>query len=124
MTDNNTSATGFTLLEVTVALAILATAFVALSALQSKNMTLTEEDLLLTQHTLAAQEILSRLEDGSLPLEEAEGTWDKGKENLKWRIKIEDSPLEGFAKVKVIIHQKEGRPEDGTTFWLLRKRVF
>jgi general secretion pathway protein I len=114
---------GFTLLEVTVALAILAVAFTALSALQARNLTLTAETRLLTEGTLAARDLLARLQSGLLPLENAEGG-EMGPEHPGWRwlVRIRDEGIPGLRRMECAVFEEHGGPEKGVSFWVLVKK--
>jgi general secretion pathway protein I len=117
------SSRGFTLLEVMVALAILAVAFTSLATLQARNLTLTEEDKSLTRITLAARDLLAQLQAGIVPVEDGEGELGEDHPGWRWKISTQDMELEGLRRLEMTIYEENQEPEEGTSFWLLlRKR--
>lgn len=115
----HSSERGFTLLEVAVALAILAVAFTALSTIQARNISLTAEDREITQTTLASREILARIQTGEIPAEDGTGTMDEDFPELAWRLIVEETDFEGLLKVRVTVFREGSDPDDGESFWLL-----
>ena len=113
---------GFTVLEVALALAILAVALTALSTLQARNLTLTSEESLLTEGVLAAKDLMARIQARSLPLETSEG--DMGEEYAGWRWAMvvqegQDLPL---ARVELRLLKEGQPPERALSFWFLAYR--
>jgi prepilin-type N-terminal cleavage/methylation domain-containing protein len=120
---------GFTLLEVTLALAILAFAFTALSSLQARNLILTAEDRGLTQATLAARDVLAALQAGLLPLEGGEGNLGEEHPRWRWRTRVKETalsgskeePLKGLMVVELTVFEGND-PDQGTSFWILLRK--
>ncbi len=110
---------GFTLLEVTLSLALLALALTALSTLQARNLTLTAEDKLLTEATLAARDLLSRIQAGQIPLQEAEGDLGEDHPGWRWNIRLEDLATAGLARMEMTLFKPEMLPERAHSFWLV-----
>lgn len=111
--------TGFTLLEVTLALALLALALTALSTLQARNLTLTAEDKLLTEATLAARDLLARIQTGQLPLQDAEGEMGDDHPGWRWSIRLEELPGTALARMEMILFRPEMSPERALRFWMV-----
>ncbi len=125
----NPKCKGFTLLEVALALAILALAFTALSSLQARNLTLTAEDRALTQATLAARDVLAALQAGLLPLEGGEGDMGEEHPGWRWRTRVSEKPLSGsgdeplksLRMVELTVFQGND-PDKGIAFWLFLRQ--
>jgi prepilin-type N-terminal cleavage/methylation domain-containing protein len=109
---------GFTLLEVTLALAILAVTFTALSTLQVRNLTLTAEDRVLTQATLAARDLLAQIQLGMISPRDGEG--DFGSDHLGWRwiLRVRDIGVKNLAGLEMTLFEGQD-PAKGTVFWFL-----
>lgn len=107
------------MLEVAVALAILAVAFTALATLQARNLSLTSENRTITTETLAARDIITRLQTGMLPLEDGEGEVGEDFPGWRWRVRTSELELEGLWSAEVSIFQEESDPEHGVSFRLL-----
>ena len=110
---------GFTFMEVVLALAILAVAFTALSTLQAKNIKLTAEDQKITRETLAARDVIARVRAGIIPVEDNEGEIGDDFPGWRWRIRTEDLAEEGLKRVTVRIFEEQTDPEEGEMFWFL-----
>lgn len=112
---------GFTLLEVTLALAILAVAFTSLSALQGRNLSLTAENQTLTHATLAARDVLARLQSGTIPTEDDEDDIGEDYPGWRWQLRTEYTQMEGLQRVELTIFREDSEPEDGITFWFFSR---
>jgi prepilin-type N-terminal cleavage/methylation domain-containing protein len=110
---------GFTLLEVTLSLALLAIALTALSTLQARNLTLTAEDRLLTEATLAGRDLLARLQAGQIPLQESEGELGEDHPGWQWNIRLEDLAAPGLARMEITLLKAEMPLERAIRFWLV-----
>jgi Tfp pilus assembly protein PilV len=108
-------------LEVTLALAVLAVAFTSLSALQTRNLSLTAENQTLTRATLAARDLLAQLQSGSLPMEDDEDDLGEDYPGWRWQLRTEDTPLDELQRVELTIFHEDGKPEDGITFWFFTR---
>ncbi|MGC9576743.1 MAG: prepilin-type N-terminal cleavage/methylation domain-containing protein [Desulfobacterota bacterium U4-17] len=111
--------TGFTLLEVTLSLAVLALALTALSTLQARNLTLTAEDKLLTEATLAGRDLLTRIQTGQIPLQDLEGDLGEDHPGWRWSLRLEDLGTEGLARMEMTLFKPEMPPERAVRFWLV-----
>jgi general secretion pathway protein I len=112
---------GFTLLEVTLALAVLAVAFTSLSTLQTKNLALTAEEQTLTHATLAARDVLAQIQSGVIPIEDDEDELGDDYPGWRWRLKVDSTEWQEIQRVELTVFQEKGDPEDGTTFWFLSR---
>jgi general secretion pathway protein I len=113
------SSRGFTLLEVAVALAILAIAFTAFSSLQARNLTLTAEDKGITLSTLAARDVLARLQTHTLPLEDSEGDLGDLAPGWLWQLRVQETAIEGLQKVQLVVYREGDQVERGDSFSFL-----
>jgi prepilin-type N-terminal cleavage/methylation domain-containing protein len=115
------SSNGFTLLEVAIALAILAIAFTAFSTLQARNLTLTAENKGVTQATLGARDILARLQSDLLPLEDSEGEIGDHAPGWLWQLRVKEATVEGLQNVQLVVYRDGEQVEQGDTFRFLLK---
>ena len=97
---------GFTLLEVMVALAIVAIALVALLGLSSRTLTVNDRVQHITRATLLAQQRLAEIETG-VPLrqgdQELQGGFPAPFDNYRWRVSYQDTPLPAIRQVTVVV---------------------
>lgn len=100
---------GFTLLEVMVALAVVAIALVALLTTQSRSITIVASSTLMTKSYLLAEKKLAELElagyDGAV---DGEGSFEENPE-LRWAQSVSQTDLESMKEVKIDI--LSGAPE-------------
>jgi len=96
---------GFTLLEVMVALSILATALVALLSLQARNIQVVAEDRQIVRATLLAQETMTRaLLDQPFPdVGERSGSFDD-EPPFVWSVEVRPAGLAELAELLREIH--------------------
>ena len=95
-------ADGFSLLEVMIAVAVVAIALVTLLGLSNRTVLVQERVQKITRATLLAQQILSEREVGgvsSLYAGNTEGEFEPPFEDFRWHIRYEDTLL---AQVKLI----------------------
>ena len=97
---------GFTLLEVMVALAIVAIALVSLLGLSSRTLTVNDRVEHITRATLLAQQRLAEL-DAGVPLrdgdQELQGTFPAPFADYRWRLSYQDTPLPAVQQVTVVV---------------------
>jgi general secretion pathway protein I len=102
---------GFTLLEVLVALVVVATAFVALLGLHNQNLKLVGRDQDLALATLAAREIMTRVEFEGFPdlgLSSGELSYPAG---FYWELEVSEvSELPDIRRVVVRVTNDPARP--------------
>lgn len=113
------SASGFTILEVALALAILALALVALSTLQARNLTLVSEESLLTEGVLAARDFMARILAKALPLEIGEGEMGEGHPGWRWAMAVEQAEDSHLARIEVRLLKEGQEPQRAISFWFL-----
>jgi general secretion pathway protein I len=95
---------GFTLLEVLVAMAILATTLVAVYQLQSQSISLAAEARFKTSAALLAQSKMADIETAaSLTNRSEDGDFGPDYPQYSWRLEIADAEMPGFKKVEVTV---------------------
>jgi len=107
---------GFTLLEVMVALAIVATVLVALLGLQTRTIGMSDRQQKMTRATMLAQERMTEIElNAATGNREDEGIFDKPFENYRWQVRYEPTPLAAVSQVNITVAWgEEGNNEDVT----------
>ena len=105
---------GFTLLEVMIALVIIATVLVALLGLQSRTINLSDRQQKVTQATMLAQEQMSEIElAGENSGRDDDGKFEEPFENYRWQTRFEPTPLAAVSMVTVTVAWGEpGSNED------------
>lgn len=95
---------GFTLLEVMIAMAILAIALVAVYHGQSQGISMAGDSRFLTTAPLLAQSRMARIEAAD-PRDIKAETGDFGKDfpDYAWRVDIEDTEIKLFKKIVVTV---------------------
>ena len=107
---------GFTLLEVMMALAILAIVFVVLLGLRNRDMVLAKHASNLTAASLLAQEKLVEAELAGFPeLGKQKGDFGKRNENFTWEQTVVPMPLEQVREVQIRVMWNEGQHEEDVT---------
>ena len=100
---------GFTLLEVMIALAILAAALVTLFAQQAASIRQGNEARIVTRATFLAQERMAEvLARQRLQTGEEQGEVQEGSPAFQWRTAVEETDLTGMKRITVIVQWKEG----------------
>ncbi len=107
-------AAGFTLLEVLVALAVIAFAFVGLLGLQGHNIKAIARDQSLTRATLLARELVSQIQfdvltKGLQSLGDAQGTFE-GYAGFRWEREVITTGLDEMREVVVRVIWDERSP--------------
>jgi type II secretion system protein I len=99
---------GFTLLEVLVAVIVIAVSFTGLLALHNRNLRLVGQDQNLTRATLLMRDMIAQLElyPEYLQLGSASGASDVYPE-LKWEREVNPTQFEDLREVKVRVHWGE-----------------
>jgi len=87
------STEGFTLLEVMIALAVMATALVALMGLSTGAVTTHERLQRITQATLLAQQKMSEASALAGQRQNEKGAFEDPFEAYRWRIRYSDPPV-------------------------------
>ncbi|GAB4174780.1 MAG: hypothetical protein Kow00100_16700 [Geothermobacteraceae bacterium] len=94
---------GFTLLEVMIALAIVAIALVGLLGLVQRSILAQEESGRITRATLLAQEKLARIEAGIDPAEAEGESFPPPDELYRWRVELAPAPVPGVRQIDVLV---------------------
>ncbi len=95
---------GFTLLEVMIAMAVLAIALVAVFRSQSQSVSMVTESHFLTTASLLAQGKMAEMERKK-PEELMNDSGDFGPDfsNYSWRVEIKDTPVPFLKKIDVFV---------------------
>ncbi|RMF92221.1 MAG: prepilin-type N-terminal cleavage/methylation domain-containing protein [Nitrospinota bacterium] len=104
---------GFTLLEVSVALMIVALTLVTIIHTQNRSVDLLTEMANLTTATLLAQQRMALLESTGFPdLNEAEGVFEEeAYHGYRWQERVRETPFESVREIQVVISWTEGTQE-------------
>lgn len=98
---------GFTLLEVMIALAIVAIALVSLLGLANRSIGVQERLQRMTRATLLAQEKMTEIELAAeaktLVFEPAEGVFAEPFSDFRWRLEFADTPLPVVTQVTLTV---------------------
>jgi general secretion pathway protein I len=97
---------GFTLLEVMVAMAILAIALVAVFRSQAQSISIANEARLATTASFLAQSKMAEIE--SMGVEGTYGDFGEDFSNYRWEVSTSDTELKYLTKVKLIVTWKKG----------------
>lgn len=106
---------GFTLLEVLVALAIVAYAFVGLLGLHGRNIKTIARDQDFTRATLLARELVSQVQyqvlmSGLEDLGSAQGDFGQGYRGFRWEREVLTTALEEMREVVIRVIFDESNP--------------
>jgi len=111
---------GFTLLEVVVALSILAVTFVVLLGLRNRDILQHQEARSMTQATLLAQKKISEVEMGDFPsLGVVAGDFPEPDERFNWTQTVSTTPFDFARQVDIVVAWREGERQESvllTTF--------
>lgn len=97
---------GFTLLEVMIAVAIIAIALVTLLGLGNRSIEINRQTQMITQATLLAQQRISEIEAAVKPgyqFQEEEGAFEPPFEIYRWRIAFQETPIPLLRMVTVTV---------------------
>lgn len=94
--------TAFTLLEVMIAVSIIAIALVALFGSQSRSLSQATEAHFNNVAPMLASLKLAELQSGIIPLENDDGDFDNEFSDYKWEIEVSDAPLGSFETLENI----------------------
>jgi len=105
---------GFTLLEVMIALVIVATVLVTLLGLQARTIGLGDRQQNITRATMLAQERMSDIEIAGSSRDD-EGSFDTPFDRFRWQVRYRPTPLAAVEEVTVtVLWGAEGSNEDVT----------
>ena len=103
---------GFTLLEVMIALAIIATALVVLLHCYGLGVSMANESKNISLATMLAQEKMSEIELAGYPeIGESDGNFDERYPHFYWAQSISATPIEDLRRVRLIVAWDEGSME-------------
>lgn len=103
---------GFTLLEVMIAVSILAVSFVVLIGLRNTDIAITLEVQHITSATLLAQKKIVELEaDGFPPLGIVSGEFEEPYDFYTWTQIVNTTPFDFAREVKIEVAWKDGEQE-------------
>lgn len=94
-----TNKTGFTLLEVMIAVSILAIAFVSLFGSQSRSLSYATETLFNTHAPMLASLKLAEVESGVLSPGESSGDFGDDFPGYVWELNVDDTTLDSVASL-------------------------
>jgi general secretion pathway protein I len=105
MTQNK--ANGFTLMEVMIAMEILAIALVAVFQLQSQSISMSTDSRFMTTAALLAQSKMVEVEAGSTLVSHSEdGDFGPDYPQYTWHLEVGDTQLPQFKKIEVTVTNK------------------
>jgi general secretion pathway protein I len=100
-------ANGFTLMEVMIAMAILAIALVAVFQLQSQSISMSTDSRFMTTAALLAQSKMVEEEAGAtLTNHKEDGDFGADYPQYIWRLEVSDTELAQFKKIQVTVTNK------------------
>jgi general secretion pathway protein I len=98
---------GFTLLEVMIAMAILAIALVAVFQMQSQSISMASESRFMTTASLLAQSKMTEIEAGkSLENQSQKGDFAPDHPEYAWTIQVTDTRIDKLKKIEVNVFNK------------------
>jgi general secretion pathway protein I len=118
---HNTASAGFTLLEVMIALVIVATALMALLSLGNRSIDVHDRLQKTTRATMLAQYKMAEFESSGLPEERDAESFAEPFEEYRWRFTVAETPLPSIIEVKVIVawgNEQNNEAVDLTSFLL------
>ncbi|BHH86023.1 type IV pilus modification PilV family protein [Desulforhopalus sp. 52FAK] len=96
LTDLRQTKTGFTLLEVMIAVSILSVALVALFGSQARSLSLATEAHFNNIAPMLASYKLAEIESQLIPLQSDEGDFEDDFSGYSWEIEVSDAALDSF----------------------------
>ena len=100
-------ANGFTLMEVMIAMAILAIALVAVFQLQSQSISMSTDSRFMTTAALLAQSKMVEVEaDASLVNRKEDGDFGPDYPQYTWHLEVADTKHAQFKKIEVTVNNK------------------
>ena len=112
---------GFTLIEVLVALAIVAYALIGLLGLQNRNLTLVGQDQNMTRATLLARMLITQMEVRE-KFPELGFTSGELEEGFFYEREVNETPLPEVREVRLRVIFDENRPDLVELYYYMRDR--
>jgi len=112
------SSSGFTLLEIMIALAIISIALTALLSLGNRTIAVHDRLQKITRATLLAQHKMSEIETASgnvLAQSEESGVFEKPNNAFRWRVDYTETPLPSIRMVSVTVIWGEENNNEAVT---------
>jgi len=107
---------GFTLLEVMIALAIVAVALVALLGLETRSIEVSARQQILTRATLLAQERLAEIESAAtVDAAETSGVFAPPFAEFRWQVQFVATPLPQVRQVEMTVAWGESKRNEEVT---------
>lgn len=104
--------TGFTLLEILIALAVLAIALVTLLGLKNRDLEMARISRDVTVATALARMKISEVALGNFPvLGETEGDFGKEYADFQWRLVVSPTPFEAVREIQARVTREHNEPE-------------
>ena len=94
---------GFTLLEVMVALAIIAMVLVVMLGLVQRNILTNERLQKMTRATLLAKQKMAEVENKMIPADQIQGTFDEPNQEFTWHIVYTPTPITGIQQIDLSV---------------------
>jgi general secretion pathway protein I len=104
MTQNKAS--GFTLMEVMIAMAILAIALVAIFQSQSQSISMSSDSRFMTTASLLAQSKMVEMEATTLDNQTKDGDFGPDYPEYAWHLEVGDTQLPQFKKIDITVINK------------------
>ena len=109
-----TTAHGFTLLEVMIAIAVLAITLTVLYGSQSQSLSLAAEAKFNTAAAFLLNSKVAELESGQLEMYDAEGEFEEEYAQFKWKIEVEEM---SFSEPEALEEITDMKRVTVTVFW-------
>lgn len=103
---------GFTLLEVMIAMSILATALVAVLQMQSQSVSMVSESRFLTMASLLAQSKMTEMEAApTIVGQDQKGDFAPNHPDYAWTVSVTDTQISRLKKIEVHVYHKAAGPQ-------------
>ncbi len=104
--------TGFTLLEVMIAMSILATALLVILQLQSQSISMSSDSRFRTTASLLAQSKMADLEAlSAIANQDQKGDFAPDHPDYSWAVAVTDTRVSRLKKIEVSVYHKSAGPK-------------